>query len=40
MAASKPFADMTADELAAEWRHWDQEIANAEGWGGQTNPEG
>lgn len=33
MPLSKPFADMPADELIAEWRHWDQAIANAKGWG-------
>lgn len=31
--ADKPFADMTADELAEQWRYWDRIIARAPGWG-------
>lgn len=31
--SSKPFSEMTLDELRAEHEHWDKKIREATGWG-------
>ena len=30
---NKPFHEMTDDALLQEWRHWNEKIRNASGWG-------
>jgi hypothetical protein len=33
MPISKPFRDMTDNELREEWKMWDEKVRNASGWG-------